>query len=142
MNGNAITISVLFGRRNDRPHRDIFDFADSLEKIAHLPPFDCELMFVINVLIYTATATAEVWTWRLDAVGRRFQDIDKFCFGELLFLADNFGQHHFTLNRERDEDRLAIMAPDALPAESDIFDLQLARIHWLSSAAQVTKSTL
>ncbi len=68
MHGDAIAISVLFLRRDDRSHRNIFEFANALQNIAHLPPFDSELMFVIDVLIRAATASAKIRALRRNAI--------------------------------------------------------------------------
>ena len=122
MDGDSIPISVSERRRDDLPHRDIFKFSDALEGVTYLSPFDCELMFVIDVLIRAAAAAAEIGTLRLDAMQRAFLEIDKFRLRELLFLAHNFGRDGLSLNRIRNKDRLAVFTGDAFTAESDVFD--------------------
>ena len=61
VNGDTVAISVLFGRWDDRPHGNVFQFADPLQNIADLAPFNGELMFVIDVLIRAAAAAAKIW---------------------------------------------------------------------------------
>src|SRR5205809_6415610 len=87
---DPIAVSVRFGRRNNRAHRDLFEFPNSLENIAHLAPFDGKLMFIIDVLISTSATTAKVRTWRLHSIGRPLPHIDKVALGALLFLAGDF----------------------------------------------------
>src|SRR5690242_8282812 len=54
VDGDAIAIAILFRRQNNWPHQNFFKFADPLESIAHLAPFDGELMLIIDVLISAA----------------------------------------------------------------------------------------
>ena len=72
VNRDAVAVSVRFGRRNNRSHRDLFEFADSLENIAHLPPLNRKLMFIVDVLIRASAATAKVWALRCNAMQRSF----------------------------------------------------------------------
>src|SRR5882724_10223188 len=77
VNRDAIAISILFGRRANRAHRNVFEFSDALQNIAHLPPFNRKLMFVVDMLISASAATAKVRTWWLNTIGGGFPDIDK-----------------------------------------------------------------
>ena len=122
MHGDTIAISILFGGRDDRPHGQILELADALQNVADLAPFDRELVLAIDVLISAAATTPEVWTLRRDAMRRAFFNIDKFCFGELFFLANDFGRDRLALDRVRNEDGFALLPSDAFPAESDVFD--------------------
>src|SRR6266516_3754959 len=122
VHGDAIAICVLLGRRDDWPHWNILKFADSLERITHLSPFDCKLMFVADVLVSASSASAEIRTLRRYAMRRHFLDFDQFRFGKLLFLADDFGRNDLALNSVRDKDSFAVFSRDALSAESDVFD--------------------
>ena len=79
-------------------------------------------MFVANVLISAATAPAKVRAFRIYTMRRAFFKINKFGLGELLFLAHDFGRHDFTVNRERNKDRLAAITSDAFAAESDVLN--------------------
>ena len=122
VNSDAIAISILLERRDDWPHRNVSEFADALQSIAHLAPLNRKLMFVVDVLIRASAATAKVWTGWNRAVGRSFDKIDNLSFSELLFLAHDPGANPFPINGERHEDGLAPVAPDAFAAESDVFD--------------------
>src|SRR5213592_4300771 len=93
--------------RDDRSHRNIFQFADSLERVAQLSPFNRELAFVIDVLIRAAAASAEIWALRRDAIRRTLLKFDQLCFGELLLFPDDFGRNHLAVNRVRNKDRFA-----------------------------------
>src|SRR5262249_27709474 len=64
MNGDAIAIFVLFRRRDDRSKRNICEFADPPENIAHLARFNRQLMFVVDVLVGASAATAKIGTLR------------------------------------------------------------------------------
>ena len=70
VHSDAIAICVLLGRRDDRPHRNVLEFADSLERITNLSPFDRKLMFVADVLVSASTAPAEIRTLRCYAIRR------------------------------------------------------------------------
>jgi hypothetical protein len=60
VHGDAIAICVLFGRRDDRPHRNSFQFTDALQSVTNLSPFDRKLMFVNDVLVRASATPAEV----------------------------------------------------------------------------------
>ena len=68
VDGDAIAISVLFGRGNDWSHRNVFELPDSLKNIAHLSPFDCQLVFVSDVLISATTTAAKVRALRRNPI--------------------------------------------------------------------------
>ena len=74
------------------------------------------------MLISAATAPAKVRAFRIYTMRRAFFKIDKFGLGKLLFLAHDFGRHDFTVDRERNKDRLAVIAPNAFAAESDVLN--------------------
>jgi hypothetical protein len=122
VDGDAVAISILFRRRNDRSHRDIFEFSYSLKNIAHLAPLDCKLMFIGDVLISASAAMAKVRALRLDPIGRRLPNIEEFGLRELFFLAHDFGRDKFTLDRVRNKDSLPAFSSYALSTESDVFD--------------------
>jgi hypothetical protein len=125
VDGDAVAICIRDGRGDDGPHRNVFELSDSLQNVAHLPPFNSELMFVIDVLI-TATATAtEIGALWIDAMGRAFLEIDKFRIGELLFLTRDLRRDHLAIDRKRNKNSLAILATDAFAAESDVFDFKI-----------------
>src|SRR5437016_13012979 len=70
VHGDAIAICVLLGRRDDRPHRNVFDFADSLQSVTNLSPFNRKLMFVANVLVSASATAAEIRTSWFNAIRR------------------------------------------------------------------------
>jgi hypothetical protein len=122
MNGDAIAISVGKRRGDHWPHRNAFEFSDSLKNIADLARFNLELVRVIDVLIGATAAATEIWARRLDPMPRSFAKIDNFGFGELFFLAGDFCRDQFAVDRERNENSLAIFARDSLSAERDVLD--------------------
>src|SRR5262245_5246657 len=87
MNCDPIAIFVLLWRRDDWSHRNSFKLADSLENIAHLPPFNRQLMFIVDVLICAPAATAKIGTLWADAIRRAFFNLHQLRLGELFFLA-------------------------------------------------------
>jgi len=68
VHGDAIAIRVLLRGRDDRSHRNILQFADSLQRITNLPPFDRKLMFVADVLVSASAAPAEIRTLWFNAI--------------------------------------------------------------------------
>ena len=122
MNGDAIAISISKRRGDDWPHRNAFEFSDSLKNVADLARFNLELMRVIDVLIGATAALAEVRARRLDSMGRPFAKIDHLGLGELFFLAGDFCGNQFAIDRERNENGLAVVPRDSLPAERDVLD--------------------
>jgi hypothetical protein len=123
MDGDSVSISVRQRRGDDWPHRHIFELSDSLEGVANLLEFNLKLMFVIDVLVCASSASAEVRTLGRYAIWRRFKQLDQFSFGELLFLAHNFGRDLLAVDRERNENRFALIPRHAFAAERDVFDL-------------------
>jgi len=79
-------------------------------------------VFVVDVLIGAAAATAKVWALWRNAMRRAFFNIDKFCFGELVFVAHDLGGNGFAIDRIRDKDGFALFPSDAFSAESNVFD--------------------
>src|SRR5438874_9217416 len=122
VHGDAIAICVLPGRRDDRPHWNILEFADPLERIAHLSPFDRQLMFVANVLVSASSASAEIRTLWFHAMRRSFLNLGQCRFGELFFLTHDFSGNELVLDSVRNKDGFALFSRDAFSAESDIFD--------------------
>src|SRR6266705_6282819 len=103
MDGDPVSIGVRQRRGDDWPHRHIFELSDSLESVANLLEFDLKLMFVIDVLVCASAAPAEIRTLGRYAIWRRFEQLDQFSFGELLFLAHDFGRDLLALDCERNE---------------------------------------
>src|ERR1043166_4798718 len=65
VHGDAVAIRILVRRGNNRSYWKILELADSLERLAHLSPLDGKLMFVSDVLVRAATASAEIRAlWR------------------------------------------------------------------------------
>jgi hypothetical protein len=129
------------GRWDDRPHGNVFQFADPLQNIADLAPFNGELMFVANVLIGAAATAAEVWTWRRNTIGGGFPDIDKFTLGELLFLAHNFRRDKLTVDGVRNKNCLATFTSDTFSAERDVLDFKIDNAQRRMLARQIAHAT-
>ena len=69
MDGDAVAIFVILGRRNDRTQRRFAEFADALQGLPDLARFPMELMLVTHVLVTAAAAPREIRAWRRDALG-------------------------------------------------------------------------
>ena len=122
VHGDAVAIRVLPRRRDNRPHGNILQFADSLERVAQLSPFNRKLMLVIDVLIRAAAASAEIWALWRDAIRRTLLNFDQLCFGELLLFPDDFGGNQFALNGVRNKNGFALFPSDAFSAERDVLN--------------------
>ena len=122
MNGDAIAITIGRRRGDDWPHWNIGEFSDATQDIANLTEFKRQLMLVIDVLVTASAASTEVRTRRLDPMRRGFDKIDKLGLGELFFFSNDFRRHAFAVDRERNENSLAVVSPDAFSAKSDVFD--------------------
>lgn len=94
-----------------------------------LSRFDGELMLVIDVLIGTAAASAEIRARRRGAMERRFLYIDQVSLRELFALADDPGTNEFVFDHVGHKHHLAACAPDAFPAETDVFDFKIDQLH-------------
>src|SRR3954451_2734938 len=113
VHGDAVAIRVLPRRRDYRTHGNILQFADSLERVAHLSPFNLKLMLVMHVLISTAAASAEIWALWRDAIWRTLVNVDQLCFSELLLFPDDFSRNQLLLNRVRNKDSFALLSGHA-----------------------------
>src|SRR5690348_16667392 len=122
VDSDAIAIRILPGRRDDRPHWNILEFADPLESVTNLSPLDSQLMLVANVLVSASATAAEIRTLWFHAMRRTFLDLDQLRFGELFFLAQDFGGSELAFDRVRNKDGLASFSGDAFSPESNIFD--------------------
>ena len=122
MHGDAVAIRVLARRRDNRPHGNVLQFADSLERMAHLSPFNRKLVFVIDVLVRAAAASSEIWAFCRNAMRGTFFNFDQVCFGKLRLLPDDFPRNKLSLNRVRNKDRFALFPRNTFSAESDVFD--------------------
>src|SRR6059036_3999742 len=129
MNRDAVAKSVRFRRRDDRSHGNIFELADPLENIAHLAPFNGQLMFVGDVLVCASAATAEIGAFWCNTMWRTFPNFHQFRLGKLLFLAHDLSGNQFTLNRIWNEDSLPLLSSDTFPAKSDVFNFQIDNAH-------------
>src|SRR6266550_7381466 len=107
MNGDAVAIMVSEGRGDNRPHWYIRESADSLQDISNLPPFDCELMFIVDMLISAASAPTEVGAFRSHSMRRALLNLKHFPLGEFPFFADDFRQNRFPIYHERDKNSFA-----------------------------------
>src|SRR4029078_1389112 len=56
VHGDSVAICVRPRRRDNRTHGYVLQFANSLEGVADLSPFNCQLMFVTDVLISAVAA--------------------------------------------------------------------------------------
>src|SRR5438046_8208618 len=122
VNSDAIAISILVRRRDDRSHWNIPQFPDSLESVTHLSPFDRYLVFVANVLVSASATSSEIRTLWLYAIGRCLLHLNEIRFGELLLLPHDFRGNELIFNRERNKNGLALFARDSFTAESDVLD--------------------
>src|SRR6266487_6567287 len=133
VNSDAIAIRVLLGRRDDRPHRNIFQFADSLESVTNLSPLNRKLMFVTHVLVSASSTPAKIGTLWLQAIRRVLLHFDEVRLTELFFLAHDLGRDSFAFDHIRNENGLALFPSDAFAAESDVFDFQINNAHVINT---------
>src|SRR5438093_733229 len=138
VHGDAIAICVLFGGRDDRSHRSIFQFADSLESVTDLSPLNGKLMFVANVLVSASPTPAEIRTLRFHTIRRALLHFDQFRCGELLFVAYDLGGNDLAFDGVRNKYGLPLLASDAFSAESNVFDFQIDNAHVTSSREACT----
>ena len=110
-------------------------FADSLENVAHLAPFNRELMFVVDVLVGTAAATAKIRALRCDPMQGAFFNFHQLRFGELLFFAQDLGGNCFALNCIRNKDSLPLFPADAFSAKGKVLDFQIDNAHGKNKAS-------
>src|SRR5438270_3910131 len=129
VHSDAIAIRVMPRRRDNRPHGNILQFADSLKGVTHLSPFDCKLKLIIDMLISAATASAEIWALRRDAIRGTLLNFEQLCFGELFLFPDNFRRNKLVLHRVRNKNGFALFPRDAFSAEGDVFDFQINNAH-------------
>src|SRR6266853_2075241 len=122
MHSYAVAISILLRRRNDWSHRNVLEFADPLNRVTNLPPFDRKLMFVADVLVSASAASAEIRALRFDTIRGGLLHLDEFRFGKLLFLAHDLGRDQLALDSVRNKDGLALFSGDAFSAEGYVFD--------------------
>src|SRR5213083_515948 len=140
VHGDAVAIRVLPWRRDYRTHGNILQFADSLERIAHLSPFNRNLMLVIDMMIRAAAASAEIWALWRDAIRRTLLNFDQICFGELLLFPDDFGGNQFALNGVRNKNGFALFPSDAFSAERDVLNFQIREAHFTNTPFQLAVS--
>src|SRR5206468_113695 len=138
VHSDAIAICVLVGRRDDRSHRNILEFADSLESVTNLSPLNGKLMSVANVLVSASPTPAEIRTLRFHTIRRALLHFDQFRFGELFFLAHDLGGNDLAFDGVRNKYGLPLLASDAFPAESNVFDFQIDNAHVTSSREACT----
>src|SRR5215469_14216309 len=129
MNCDTIAVAVLMRRGDNWAHRNFLEFADAVEDIAYLPPFNRQFMFVIDVLIRAAAAVPEIGTLRRHAMWRAFPNIEKLRLCELFFLAHNFRRNSFSLNCIRNKNSSALVSTDTLPAKGNVVDFEVDNAH-------------
>src|SRR5438477_978873 len=86
-------------------------------------------MLVIDMLISAATASAEIWALRRDAIRGTLLNFEQLCFGELFLFPDNFRRNKLVLYRVRNKNGFALFPRDAFSAEGDVFDFQINNAH-------------
>src|SRR4030095_9175068 len=137
VHGDAVAIRVLPRRRDYRTHGYIFQLADSLERFAHLSPFNRKLMLVIDMLIRAATASAEIRALWRDAIRRTLLNFNQICFGELLLFPHDFGGNQFALNSVRNKNRFALFPSAAFSAERNVLNFQINKSHFITNLLQL-----
>src|SRR4051812_40276637 len=140
MHGNAVAISVLPRRRNYRTHGNILQFADPLERVAHLSPFYRKLVFVADMLICAAAASAKISALWRHAIRRTLLNVDQFRFGELFLFAHDFGRNDFALNRVRNKHSLTLLPRHTFPTKSDVLYFQIDQAHIINTLLQLVVS--
>src|SRR5439155_1842996 len=112
-------------------------FADPLERFAHLSPFNRKLMFITNVLVGTATASAEIRAFWCDAIRRTLLNFNQICFGELLLFPHDFGGNQFAFNGVRNKNGFALFPSDAFSTERDVLNFQINKPHFITNLLQL-----
>ncbi len=79
-------------------------------------------MLVIDMLISAATASAEIWALRRNAIRGTLLNFDQLCFGELPLFADDFGGNQFALNGVRNKNGFALFPSNAFSAKRDVLN--------------------
>src|SRR5437016_4763046 len=125
MHRDTIAIFVFDRRRNEWAHRRLFQPANPPQCFFHLPPFQGQLMFVIDVLVNAPAATSEVRTARLDPMRRSGNNAFQFRFEKFLAFARDVCRNDFSIDDVRHKYGLAVCTRDPFPAEGDIGDLKL-----------------
>src|SRR4051812_45599260 len=98
-------------------------------------------MSVINVLITTASASSKVGALGNSSLGRGVQHLSQLRFGKLLLLARDLRGDAVAIDRERNEDRFAVIARDAFAAKGDVMNGQFNRAHARTSSKLQAPST-
>ena len=108
--------------------------------VAHLAPFNRELMFVVDVLVCASAAMAKIRALRCDAMRGVFLNFHQLRLGELFFFAHDLRRNEFALNGVRNEDSLPLLASDPFSAESNIFDFQIDYAHTNISTERIANA--
>ena len=122
VHGDAVAICVLLGDGIIGRMGTSFSLPILRSASRTLSPFNRELMFIIDVLIRAAAASAEIWALWRDAIRRTLFNFDQLCFGELLLFPDDFGGNHLALNGVRNKNGFALFPSDTLSAERDVLN--------------------
>jgi hypothetical protein len=77
-------------------------------------------MFVTDMLVRAAAASAEIRALWRDAIRRALLYFDQLCFGELLLFPDDFSGNQFALNGVRNKNGLALFPSNAFSSECDV----------------------
>src|SRR5882724_2097882 len=125
MHRDTIAIFVFNRRRNEWAHRWFFQPANTPQRFFHLPPFQGQLVFVIDMLVNAPAATSEVGTTRLDPMRRSRNNAFQFRFEKFFAFARDACRNGFSIDDVRHKYGLAVRARDPFPAEGDIGDLKL-----------------
>src|SRR5215831_8867470 len=133
MHGNSVAIRVVPRGRNNRTHGNVLQLADSLQRVAHLSPFNRKLMLIIDVLVCAAAASAEIRALWCYALRRSLFDFDELCFCELLLFPDDFGGNQLAPNRVRNKNGFALFPSDAFSAKRDVLNFQINKPHFINT---------
>src|SRR5215831_6239239 len=90
-------------------------------------------MFVANVLVSAASTAAEIRTLCFNTICRSLLHFDELRFGELSFLAYDLSRNDLAFDGVGNKHHFALLARDALSAESDVFDFQIDHAHATNS---------
>ena len=122
---NPVTITVEVWRTYHRSHRNVTHFPDPPKNGLHLVPFDCELVFVIDVLITATTTATEIGALRLSSMRGCFANLDQFRLSEPLLLVYDLGRDKLPIDRKWNENGFPMIPGNAVPAESNVFDFEI-----------------
>jgi hypothetical protein len=99
-------------------------FADALEQVGYLLPFELQLGLVTQVLVLATAALAEIRAERLDSFGRLLNNPQQPRTRKSFLYLSQFGFYQFTGRSKGQEDDKIVQSRHAFATESDVANSQ------------------